>query len=116
MLSDEQLDAGIAEVAYAAETPNILILVDRLVNHPRLNVTQKLVLLTMALHGSPMTAADIAAPLGITSKSVQYALRPLRQIGAVTTDEQPDYKTKKFVTVYELVAAKLPATGGPDAE
>lgn len=131
MLSDEQLDAGIADMAYTANTlgnqdriqvhlnvpksskdTELLDTVHAVLVNRQLTPIQKCLLMLMAWEG-PRTAEQFAEVFEITSKSVQYSMRNLLKWGVVATDKRPDYTRQEFVRVYELVEARLE---GPESD
>lgn len=76
--------------------------VEDLLFHPGISAEQKILLMVLVWKGEGMTAEALAAATGMTNRSIQYSLRRPVKIGAVESDDRPDYTTKKFVTVYSV--------------
>lgn len=120
MLSDDQLDAGIAEVAYAAVSnpersklavsasheAGLLATVHAVLVNRKLTPIQKCLLMLLAWDGV-RTAEQLGEVFDISSKSVQYSMRNLIKWGVVVTDLRPDYTKQEFVRVYELNIDRL---------
>lgn len=80
---------------------------DVVLYNPNINAKTKILMLIMARGTAPWSAEVLAQASGMTRSEVQHALRSVVAVGAVTSSEDPDYDTKKFVTRYRVTSRSV---------
>lgn len=123
----DKLDAGLAEVESRAPRPqddpewgrqadsehvSVVEAMEALLFHEHLSAEQKVLLMILVWKGEPMTGGDLARAAGMTGRSVEYAMRLLVRIKAVTEEEAADPRVKKWVKFYAFDNTNAVA-GGP---